>query len=396
MQRLWFVNTSWVVLISVLVALLAAAACGGDDKPAVGAVDTEALSALVQEAVKAASSDAVSAEALQALVDEAVTKATKASGETLTASEVSEIVTAALAEQAAAADKSKGKVRLVQTIFPGGFIENYIVEKILTEEMGYEVETIEMTGLAYWVALCNDDVDVKVETYTVSRPDLVQEFITEKKCMELIGKNGEVARQSWYVPTYVIEGDAARGIEASAPDLVSWEQLRQYKDLFAAVQTAPKGRLVVMNIAWGQNEERMAGLGLDDVYEIQAAGSESALLAELDAAVKKGEPILVYGYEPHFMTRKWDLTRVELPAWFEGCELTTFACAAPADELTVAASSTLKDRLPEVYQFFQNFNNFTNEDMAQMLTDYDSGASYAEAGQRWMDRNQAKWQAWIP
>ena len=441
MQRLWFAKASWVVLVSILVALLAAAACGGDDTAKAPAIDTDELSALVAAAVKEATPDVpdaitaaeistlvetaiaaaipegasaeeiaslvegavaaataggVTAEDVEALVTAAVSEAAAAGSSALTASEVSDIVTAALAEQAAAAEKSKGKVVLAQGLFDSSFLENYVLETILRDEMGYEVEKVEMTGLTHWAALCNNDVDARFEMYTANRPELVEEFITDKDCVELIGENGMVARQLWFTPNYVIEGDAARGIEAVAPDLDTWEQLRQYNDVFAVVETAPKGRLLLMNIGWGQNDERLAGLGLGDVYETQTAGSESAMLAELDAAVKKGDPILVYGYEPHYMTRKWDLEAVELPDWFSDCETTTYACAAPVDNLTIGAHVSLKTRLPEVYQFFQNITDFSNGDISQMLTDYDTGASYAEAGQRWMDRNRAKWTAWIP
>ena len=440
MQRLWFVKGSWVVLVSVLVALMAAAACGGDDTAKAPAIDTDELSALVAAAVKdatpdvpdaitaeeisalvetaiaaaipegasaeeiaalvegavsAATAGGVTAEDVEALVTAAVSEAAAAGSSALTASEVSDIVTAALAEQAAAADKSKGKVVLVQQLYDAGYMENYIVETILRDEMGYDVERVVLTGLTYWTALCTGSADVSVEMYTANRPAHVLEFITEKQCVEATTPMGQVISQGWYVPNYVIEGDAARGIEAAAPDLVDWEQMEQYKDVFATVETAPKGQILAMDIGWGQQPERLVGTGLDDDYVVIHGGGEVAMLAELNAAVTRGDPIMVYGYTPHYMQRKFDLTPINLPTWFTDCESTTFACQAPDDPLVTGLSASLKDRLPEVHQFFNNWN-ISNGDMSQMLTDYDSGASYAESAQRWMDRNRAKWQAWIP
>ena len=441
MQRLWFVKVSWVVLVSVLVALMTAAACGGDDTAKAPAIDTEDLSALVQAAVKEATPDVpeaitaeeisalvetaiaaaipegasaeeiaalvegavaaataggVTAEDVEALVTAAVSEAAAAGSSALTASEVSDIVTAALAEQAAAADKSKGTVILTQKAWDAHYIENYIATKILTEEMGYEVKEVLLSGLAHWPALCTGDVDIEIEMYTKNRPELVQEFVVEKECLERIGPMGNISQSRWYVPTYVIEGDSERGIEATAPDLKTWEDLPKYKDLFAIVETAPKGRLLAGNLGWGQQPERLAGLGLDDDYEVQFAGGEAPQLAEMAALYAKGEPFLTYFWVPHWFYRVYDMTVIELPPWYDGCELANYACGMPADDLSIMANVGLKDRLPEVYQFFQNWNNLTNEDMNQMLFDFDSGASYAEAADRWMDRNRAKWQAWIP
>ena len=414
MQRLWFAKASWVVLVSVLVALLAAAACGGDDKPA-AAVDTEALSALVQAAVENASSDAVSAEDIAAMVDTAVMKATEAGGEALTADEVAAIVATALAGQAADAPAtSKGTVKLRSGAWDSMALTVMIAEKILTQEMDYDVETYTMGSTAQWTALANNDIDIALEIWTSQRAAEIKKYIVEDGTVEFLcltqmptcgeGNDeglGAMGDEGWYVPRYVVEGDAARGIEATAPDLKNWEQLNQYKDVFATAQTAPKGRVVGAEVQWGRIPQRIKAFDLE--YEHQAGGSEAAMLAEVNGAFVKGEAVLVYAYEPSFMIRKFDLVKIPFePPYFEGCydgdvndPDTGYPCDYKHQALQIGGWVGLKDKLPEVHQFFANFD-INNADLSQMLYDFDEGASYDESTQRWMDRNQAKWQSWIP
>ena len=397
MQRILFAKASWVVLVSVLVALLAAAACGGDDadKTAATGVDTEALSALVQEAVSAASSETVSAEDIAAIVDTAVAKATAAGGEALTTDEVVVIVATALAEQAAAAPaKSKGTIQMYDGPWDSHDVTRTLLEKILIDEMGYEMEHTTVAYGSLWPALAQGDIHVSIEHWTGNSWPTYLKFVEEEKTIDDVGPLGYAGHTGWYMPRYVVEGDADRGIEAVAPELVWASELNDYKDLFAVTETAPKGRIVAIETGWGQQVERVEAYDLD--YEVVFAGSEAATLAELDGAFLRGDPIIVYGYTPHYMMRKWDLIELEQPPYSEECYAIDYGCHNPTDNLRTLVWPGLKAKFPEVYQFFQNVNDITDDDIAGMLLAYDAGTSYEEVTQAWMDRNQDKWQAWIP
>ena len=400
MRRMWFAKTSWVVLVSVLVALLAAAACGGDATPKPAAVDTDALSTLVQEAVAAASSDAVSAEALQALVDDAVMKATEASGEALSADDIAGIVASALAEQEAAAARAKLRpIKWSRQDADSWNLIRTLTQKIVVEELGYEVEDVSPGGTSpMWLSVANGDIDVSVEIWTGNPTSFAhyEDLVLDKKQIEKVTELGYTGHNKIAVPTYVIEGDADRGIEAAAPDLKTWADLDKYKDVFSIVETAPKGRFLGAVVTWGGWDDRFAGYGVD--YEVQFAGSEAAMIAELDAAYNKGEPIFFYGYTPHWIWGKYDLTEIEQPAWTEECHRAPAdgPCGQPIQNLFTIVHAGFGNEFPEVYQFLKNVNNFTDADMGGMMLAVNAGSSYDEAVQRWMDRNQEKWQAWIP
>ena len=336
MKRFWFMKLTGLVLIAVLVAGLAAAACGDDVTP------------------------------------------------------TSEEETATPTPTKAAASRA---IRLHDQGADTPDLENFIAKKILEDEMGYEVEFIPISSHPGWPSLANGSIDVSTELWPNSHAEDIQKFMLDDQLMEFIKPLGATGTTEWLVPTYVIEGDAARGIDAVAPDLVSWEQLDQYKDVFASVETAPKGRILLIEPGWARNEDRVEGLGID--YEYVYGGSEAASIATVESAIQKGDPILFYWYEPHYLMGKYDFTSIELPPYSEECYATDFACDAADDVLQIGAWVGFKDEFPEPYQFFQNFT-FTNDDLAGMLTEIESGTPLEEAAQKWMDANEATWRAWIP
>jgi glycine betaine/proline transport system substrate-binding protein len=312
-----------------------------------------------------------------------------------TASDSLEQQIASSAASASTDEESKGTVKIARFGWDSNDLELNLFTKILENEMGYSVEPISISSLNAYVALSRGDVDVAVEMWgsEAGLRNQVQEFITEKGLVEFIGPLGAIGENAWYVPRYVIEGDVARGITAVAPDLVSVSQLNQYKDVFASVETAPQGRLSAVVPGWANNEERIPGLGLD--YVITYTGSEAGQLAELEGAIRKGEPLLFYFWEPHFVHRKFDLVKLEMPPFTAECYESNYACSPPLDTIKIGAWVEFKDNLPEAYQFFQNAE-LTNDDLAEMLFKFDAGSSFDEAVQSWMDRHQDRWRSWIP
>ena len=206
----------------------------------------------------------------------------------------------------------------------------------------------------------------------------------------------------------MIEGDPERGIEATAPDLKTWADLNKYKDVFATVTTGSKGRFVSAVDNWGQWPQRFGAMDPPIDYDIQFAGSEAAMLAEVQTAYTKGEAIVFYLWTPHWMFRKLDLTVLEQPPYTDECHATIGQlerdpadiespgpCGQQVQTLWTLWWPDLEDELPDVAQFLQNLK-MSDEDIAALLFDSDAGATYDEAAQAWLDANEAKWQAWIP
>ena len=209
--------------------------------------------------------------------------------------------------------------------------------------------------------------------------------------MHITGETG------WYVPSYVINGNAERGIEAVAPDLRTVGDLNKYKSVFATSDTGNKGRLLEFTAAWDTRpEERLEAFGAD--FQAVFAGSEGTALAEVDAAFRRGEPILTYLWAPHWTHAKYNLVQIEMPEWTSDCypDGSNYNCGFPTDAVAKLAWPGLKDEFPEAYEFLSNFQmtNAQQNEIVLNLTEHD--LTVRQAAQAWVDANESIWKAWIP
>ena len=84
-------------------------------------------------------------------------------------------------------------------------------------------------------------------------------------------------------------------------------------------ETAPRGRYLAGPVDWEKPDlERAEALGLE--MEIVNAGQASALWAELDAAYKRGEPIMLFNWTPNWVEAKYEGKFVDFPDHDTKCE----------------------------------------------------------------------------
>jgi glycine betaine/proline transport system substrate-binding protein len=134
--------------------------------------------------------------------------------------------------------------------------------------------------------------------------------------------------------------------------------------------------------------------------QVVSTGSEQAELAALDAAISRGEPLLMYLWTPHSVHAKHPLTEVQLPAYSEDCyakaEAGGIDCDYPPDVLLKVMWAELDEQAPDAATFLKNFQ-LTNEDQIQMLGAVEvDGQSVEAAAQAWVDANESTWRAWLP
>jgi glycine betaine/proline transport system substrate-binding protein len=301
--------------------------------------------------------------------------------------------------------ESKGVIKIHEGDWTGNFIDTKLVEIILVEEMGYEVESVFLpSGPATWQAILTGDVDVAFEFWPSASPEghqYLKEFGGDGS-VAYLGEVGIVGENGWWVPRYVIEGDPDRGIEAVAPDLKNWEQLNKYAQLFATPETAPKGRLMGCPVpAWQcGNKFRISALNLD--YELAVMGTEIAQVAELESYYARGQPVLLYWWAPHWVHAKYDLVRLRLPEYTDECWGGADGwgphsdCDWPDDIPYNLGSVTLKDRHPDAHQLIWNFK-LSNKQQTEMAYEVDvNGREVDEVVREWMAKNEDIWRAWIP
>ncbi len=300
------------------------------------------------------------------------------------------------AEPATGGDAAASDEVITLAIGPwnGSAVNVAVAEQLIETEIGQTVETVEIDENATWPAINTDEISAALEVWPSGHAQNVTDFIDNPDGnVANAGLLGPVGKIGWYIPTYMVE---------QHPELATWEGFEdpELAKLFATAETGDKGQFLGGDPSFVQYDEAIIenlGLPLEVVY----AGSEEAILAALDSAYGREEPILFYLWTPHSAHNKYDLTEVELPAYTDECYASApdggadVACDYPADELFKIVSADLATTSPAVNTFISNMN-YTTDDQIEMLAAVETdGKSVDEAAAAWIEAHPDTWKAWL-
>ena len=276
-------------------------------------------------------------------------------------------------------------------------VHNSIARTIIEEGYGYDTEETNGTSAATFQALEQGDINVYMEVWTDNIKDIYEEAI-EKETVLKLATNFDDNTQGLYVPTYVIEGDKERGIEAIAPDLKTVEDLAKYPEIFQDPEDKSKGRIVGAPSSWIVSEhiaEKIETYGLDETYNYLAPGSDSAIVASLAGAYQKGEPWVGYYWSPTWVTASYDLTLLEdnpydAAIWDEN-KGTEFG----PNDVVVAVHKDLETQAKDVVEFLKKYE--TSSELTEVALNYmeETDADAEEAAEWWMEEYEDIWTSWV-
>jgi glycine betaine/proline transport system substrate-binding protein len=277
-------------------------------------------------------------------------------------------------------------------------VHNRIAAFILENGYGYEADYTFGDTIPLFNGLARGDIDVCMEVWVENQQQAYDEYIADGSVIDL-GGNFLDNWQGWLVPTYMIEGDASRGIEATAPDLKSVFDLPQYKDLFKDPESPSKGRFVNGPFGWEAttiNSEKLLEYGLSDYFTDFVSGSDTALASSLASAYEQGKPWLGYYWEPTWVLGKYDMTRLEEPASEADVWNTTHACAYPANNVDICVSKDFYNSDQDVVDFLSKYTTTTamiNQVLAYMQ---DQDANTEQAAEYFLKNFESTWTQWVP
>ncbi|MCM3226133.1 glycine betaine ABC transporter substrate-binding protein [Terribacillus saccharophilus] len=133
--------------------------------------------------------------------------------------------------------------------------------------------------------------------------------------------------------------------------------------------------------AMGLAEDTIEGYeNLNDwtLFESSTAG----MLTELGEAIDNEEPIVIVGWNPHWMFASYDLKYLEDPKGTMGRD----------EGIHTIARTGLEEDYPEAYEVLDRFN-WKIEDMEAVMNDAQD-MEFAEAATKWIDANQDKVKEW--
>jgi glycine betaine/proline transport system substrate-binding protein len=283
-------------------------------------------------------------------------------------------------------EENKDPVKIVATGngWDSQMLHNDIAKLIVENAYeGYTFETSTGSSTMNWQALVSGDIDIDIESWTdnvVSYPD----DIANGDVVD-IGVLVPDSAQGIYVPRYVIEGDAERGIEPMAPDLKTVEDLKKYPELFPDDEDKSMGRIYGGIPGWMADEilhKKYEYYGLNEMYNYTRLGSEATLFASLVSAYNLGDPWVGYCYEPTWVSGKLDIVLLEdapydVELYPEG------KCAYPSQELKIVTNRDFAEKAPELLEFFTKYKTGSAV-ISEALAYLDETKSTHEETAKWL------------
>lgn len=282
---------------------------------------------------------------------------------------------------------------------------------VLETGFGCATDAIPGATLPILQGMVRGDVDVDMEVWTDNTPPFWRKAIEAGTVRELSPVFDDAA-QGFYVPRYLVEGDAARGIEPLAPELRSVADLPRYAALFRDPEQPDRGRLYNCVIGWyceGINNVKMVVYGLEEHFTNFRPGTGVALETTMAAAYARGEPWLGYYWEPTGILGRLDMLRLDEPPYDEACfqhmnvmaeadtpELATTACDYPIVIAVVGLGADFADAVPAPIEAFLDAFYLPTATINELLAFIEEqGATTAEAALHFLRERPEAWAGWL-
>ncbi len=293
---------------------------------------------------------------------------------------------------------AKPTIKLIENDWSSQIICTEIIDQIVSEQLGYTTERLLLSPSLSWPAMEKGEADVAAEIWLPSRIHEIQPFL-DRGTIELGVVEVFPGYNYWYIPRYVVYGDSARGIEPMAPDLKSILDLKEYWKLFENPEKPGLGELVSGSPGW---VDQVMDASRIKAYELplwQSNQSEAIMCARMIAADKKGEPLLMMLWSPHWLFGVVDLLALEEPdTWFEGAfedEEVAYKCPKPVVTIKTVVRCGLKDTAPDVYRLVKNMQIGAQDISTLMLRVDVDEEEIAVVAADWISKNQNKIDQWL-
>ncbi|MCY3874146.1 MAG: glycine/betaine ABC transporter substrate-binding protein [Rhodobacteraceae bacterium] len=162
------------------------------------------------------------------------------------------------------------------------------------------------------------------------------------------------------------------------------------------------------DVTWASTKRwqiKFKSYGLDGLWEPNIISADT-FKAGLEAAYASGKPQLFYYWTPEAIHVRYDLTALEEPSRFEGCEdvdlqaenwleVSTFECVIAPNDIYVAYSKSLETRNPAVAKMLSNVQ-FTGDEINGWIVEmFENKRDPQEVAEEWIEDNVDIVNGWI-
>lgn len=286
-----------------------------------------------------------------------------------------------------------------------GSLITEVLRLIVEKGYGLPTDTLPGSTVSLEAALAKDDIQVIGEEWAGRSPAWVRAE-NEGKVFGL-GDTVKGATEGWWVPEFVIKGDAARGIKPLAPDLKSVADLPRYKDVFRDPEDPSRGRFLNSPTGWTSeivNSQKLKAYKLTDSFVNFRTGSGAALDAEVASSIRRGKPVLFYYWSPTPLLGRFKLVKLEEPpfnaeAWktlSDAKNPNPIGTRSMPARLAIGVSAPFKAQYPQLVSVFEKVDlpiDLLNGILGEMSEKRTPPRQVAEA---FLKDHPDVWQQWVP
>ena len=179
----------------------------------------------------------------------------------------------------------------------------------LFEKIGCNVEYISTDSQAVYESVRIGDATLELEVWEGAFGAAFTAALAKGGIVD-VGDHAALTREEWWYPTYV---------EDLCPGLPDWQALVRCSNKFARADSDGKGVFVDGPVDWAHDHFVPMIDALDLNFVMKNVGSAAALWAELEAAAKRNEPIVLFNWTPNFTDALYGGKFIEFPARDEKC-----------------------------------------------------------------------------
>ena len=300
---------------------------------------------------------------------------------------------------ASTAVQANEKITLSDLSWNGARAIGQVLKAIITGPMGGEAEIVQ--GMSQHAVIFagmdkgDGSIDVHTDLWMPNNQALWDEFIDGTQTVD--HNDPYKGTSNIYVPSYMT--DKVKSIE----DLKKPEVAAMFD-----TDGDGLGEYWAGDVTWASTKRwqiKFKSYGLDGLWEPNIVSADT-FKAGLAAAYSAGKPQLFYYWTPEALHVQYELSALEEPARFEGCEevdldsedwleVSHFECVIADNDIYVAFSKSLWDRNPAVAKMLKNVSFSGDEINGWIVEIFENKRDPQIVAEEWIDDNRELVDSWI-
>ncbi len=243
---------------------------------------------------------------------------------------------------------------------------------VVLDALGYDTRTVILSVPVTYTSLANKDIDVFLGNWMPTMEGDIAAY-REAGTVDTVRTNLTGAKYTLATN----KAGSELGID-SFDDLVAHAEALDSR--IYAIEPGNDGNRLILDMI----EDDAFGLGSFTIVE----SSEQGMLAQVDRATRRNQPIVFLGWEPHPMNARFDMTYLEGGDDYFGPDL-------GGAEVRTNTRAGYVEECPNVGRFLQNLEftlQMENEIMGMIL---DEGTEPEAAARDWLSRNPTVVEPWL-